>query len=112
MIVSRKVYEQRVHEQFEWYVETIVNELKEADDVAEWIEKNVLDVSRKQSLRPDGWVTEYYELLLVWGGPGVWLRTNGVIVLSWSGDYLEVKVQDEKFLEKLVEIEAYFEEVK
>lgn len=108
-VVERRVRDERCHKKLEGLIESTIDEVKSIDDVGDWVER-MRGISRKQSLS-DEWTTDYYELCLACGGPALWLRTDGTIIAAWWGDHLKVKVEDEEFLEKLSEIEAYLDEV-
>jgi len=91
-------------------IDGIIKDVQKLEDVGEFLE-SVLDISRKQNLVGGEWQTEYYELCLAWGGPGIWMRTDGVIKGAWWGDYVEIRVENKRFRDKLNEIEEYLDEV-
>jgi len=102
--------DEKCFEQMEQQIDSVIAEIKELRDVGNYLE-DVLDISRKQNLLNGSWETEYYELCLAWGGPGIWLRTDGIIKGAWWGDYLEVRVDDKTFISKLEEIEEYLDDI-
>jgi len=73
-------------------VEEELEEIETVDDAAEWIENNALDIERIQSLGDKGWETVDFEITVAWGGPAVWVRTDGVIKAAWAGTILRYKV--------------------
>jgi len=87
---------------------SIETEIKEVEDVEEFMDR-VLSLSRHQHLGSRGWETDYYELMLTMGGPNVWLRTDGVIVVAWASQKIEYRIEDKDVLEKLKEIHDYLE---
>jgi len=110
-----RVIEERKHstcfDDLKKQVEETVDDIKGVEDIGTFLAEEALDVARKQNLIGGKWETEYYELCLAWGGPGLWVRTDGIITGAWWGDYLKVKVEDPGFLAKLEEIQEYLDEV-
>lgn len=110
-VLEQRIKDSKCYEEMERGIKGIIEELRdlELEDIGEYL-MDVLDISRKQYRSTVGWQTEYYELCLSWGGPGVWLRTDGKVIGAWWGDYLQVKINDKKVLETLSEIERYLDE--
>jgi len=89
------------------YVLMIEKELKDAD--VEDILERALGISRYQRLGAKGWETEYYEILVTYGGPNVWVRTDGLIRASWAGKTAEKNIEDPEVLDKLRQIHEYLD---
>ncbi|MEM2933232.1 MAG: hypothetical protein QW622_03455 [Candidatus Pacearchaeota archaeon] len=53
-------------------------------DIGDWIESEVLEVKRIQSFINGKWKTTDFELLLVFGGPNIWLNTDGTLEVYWG----------------------------
>jgi len=109
-VIKREVKDKRCHEHLDELIRSTIEEVKDIEDVGDWIADRVLGISRKQTLLGDKWETDYYELQLTYGGPGLWITTDGRITAAWWGDYLEVRVEDEDYLKKLEDIEAHLDE--
>jgi len=110
-VIKREVKDKRCHEHLDELIRSTIEGVKDIEDVGDWIADQVLSISRKQTLLGNKWETDYYELQLIYGGPGLWITTDGRIIAAWWGDYLEVRVEDEGYLEKLKDIEAHLDEL-
>jgi len=85
----------------------IENNIKN-EDVEEFLER-VLSISRHQILNGGRWETDYYELLVTFGGSNIWIRTDGRIIVAWADMNIERIITDKDVLEKLKEIHDYLE---
>ena len=87
----------------------VIESVKNSDPV-EFL-SDVLDIHRTQFLKDGQWETLNYEICLAWGGPGIWLNTDGTVKGFWWGERLIIKCDDKDFLEKLEEMENYLDEM-
>jgi len=104
------------HFKFEDTAETLkrnvegVIEQVENSSVEDFIE-NVLDITRVATLVNGKWETQEYKFCIGYGGPGIWLTTNGLIEGYWASEKYVIKCDNQRFMEKLKEIEDYLDEI-
>jgi len=108
-IIKRKIKDKSCHEQMERQLENTAESVKR-QTIEEFLE-GILDITRNQQMLSSGPETIYYEFCIAWGGPGIWLRTDGILKAAWWGDYIEAKITDKKVLKKLEEIQEYLDEI-
>jgi len=111
MIVEKKELSREGIRELERIAENAIEDIKNIEDIGEFLDYDVLDIKREQSLIDGEWETLNYEFCLGCGGPGIWVDTSGKLIVAWSGDYLEIQITNEKVMEKLKEIEDYLNEI-
>ena len=90
-------------------VYAVVERVKNTDAV-EFLNNDVLDIQRTQTLVNGKWESLRYEFCIAYGGPGIWLNTEGLIKGYWWGEKFVIKCDDKDFLEKLQEMEDFLNE--
>lgn len=80
------------------------------DPIWEFLE-NVLDVSRTQAFVNGRWKTTRYTFCVAWGGPAIYVSTDGVVEGYWGAESITVPVTDPDAKEFLRELEEYLDEV-
>ena len=89
-------------------VYSVIEDVKNKD-ITEFLDE-VLDIQRTATLVNGRWETLRYEFCITYGGPGIWLNTEGVIKGFWWGEKFVIKCDDKDFLEKLQEMEDFLNE--
>ena len=90
----------------------VVENVKKADDVVEFLNNYALDIRRTQTLVNGKWETLSYEFCLGCGGPNIYLDTEqGIVKGYWGGETFIVRCDDKEFLEKLQEMEEFLNEI-
>ena len=94
----------------------LADKLEKGEDAVSQFLEGALDVRRYQHLssalgKGTYWETDYYEFCVAWGGPNIYVRTDGVVEGYWGSDALKVKIEDEKILDLLEEVHDYMEDV-
>ena len=80
------------------------------DDIGNWINDCVLDISREQYYSSGEWVTKGYTLVTGTGGPHCEFNTNGEITVYWGGEsYTYYMCSDARSI--VEDIEEYLNEV-
>ena len=106
-----EVKEMNVHDEMMRIFEVQEKELKSIRDIGEYLEENVLEIIREQSLGYDGWNTSYYTLVTGTGGPHVEFDTRYYINVYWDGKALERQTYDQKVRDQIDKIEEYLDEL-
>lgn len=109
-VLEKRMRDEACFRQVEREVYATIEDIKHMEDIDDWID-GVLDITRKEQYIDGEWKIEYYELCIGVGGPAYWVRTDGVVVGAWSGEYFKVMCDDREFLDKLAQIEDYLDEV-
>jgi len=84
----------------------------EIEDLGEWINNNVLEIQRLQSLSNGKWETKDYIFLVGFGGPNIWIDgTEKIVVGYWGKDKVGIAFSElakegyERLFEYLNELE-------
>ena len=85
--------------------------LKNIRDIGDYLNEDVLEIIREQTLGSDGWTTSEYTLVTGTGGPHVEFTTNYSIHVYWGGKALEMQTYDQEVREKIKKIEEYLDEL-
>jgi len=94
-------------------VKSIENELEKLNtktDIERYLEENILEIQRLQSLGNKGWDTVEYILLRACGGPTIYIYTKGHIKATWDIDKVEYTLSS-KAKKSLRRIEDYLDSV-
>jgi len=86
---------------------------KSIDDIITEFLDTVLSIKRIQSLIGGKWETEEYHFLLAYGGPNIWVYTDGSkarIEIYWGFQYMKAELSD-KASEFLSEVFRYMTEL-
>ena len=100
-----------VYDEMKRIFEVQEEELKSIRDVGEYLDENVLEIIREQSLGYDGWTTSKYTLVTGMGGPHVEFDTQYYIRVYWGGEKLESCTYDEDVRAIINEIEQWLNEL-
>ena len=100
-----------VYDEMKRIFEVQEEELKSIRDVGEYLDENVLEIIREQSLGYDGWTTSKYTLVTGTGGPHVEFDTQYYIRVYWGGEKLESCTYDEDVRAIIDEIEQWLNEL-
>ena len=100
-----------VYDEMKRIFEVQEEELKSIRDVGEYLDENVLEIIREQSLGYDGWTTSKYTLVTGTGGPHVEFDTQYYIRVYWGGEKLESCTYDEDVRAIINEIEQWLNEL-
>jgi hypothetical protein len=79
-------------------------------DLGDWLNENVLEIKREQSLVEGRWETNKYILVFSYGGPYIEIDTEGKIYGYWAGEKVEKNVSGDA-LDFLMAIEEYLLEL-
>ena len=99
-----------VHDEMIRIFEAQEAELKNIRDISEYLNNEVLEIKRKQSLGSDGWNTTHYTLVTGIGGPHVEFDTQYHIYVYWGSDKIESCTHDIDVRNIIDEIEKYLDE--
>ena len=86
-------------------------ELRNVRDIGEYLNNEVLEVKREQTLNYDRWDTSFYILVTGTGGPHVEFTTNYNIHVYWDGKALEMRTYDQEVRDQIDKIEEYLDEL-
>ena len=100
-----------VHDEMKRIFEMQEEELKSIRDIGEYLDENVLEIIREQSLGFNGWNTTYYTFVTTIGGPYVEFDTRYYINVYWNGKALEKQTYDQKVRDQIDKIEEYLDEL-
>jgi len=100
-----------VHDKMMRIYEAQEEELKSIRDIGDYLNEDVLEIKREQSLGYDGWNTTQYTLVTGCGGPHVEFTTNYSIHVYWGGKVIEMQTQDQEVREQIDKIEEYLDEL-
>ena len=100
-----------VYDEMKRIFEVQEEEQKNIRDVGEYLDENVLEIIREQSLGYDGWTTSTYTLVTGTGGPHVEFDTQYYIRASWGGEKFESCTYDEDVRAIIDEIEQWLDEL-
>jgi hypothetical protein len=89
----------------------IETRLAQMTDVVDFIDDNVLEITREQYLTDGKWVTKLYTLVTGTGGPHVEFNTNGQISVYWAGDRWEEVTRNKAAIRNANRIEDYLNEI-
>jgi len=123
-IICRELEKQIVgwEEELEKYMDEIEKirreeeeEKTEADVISDFLE-GVLGIRRTQSLVGSKWETDEYVSQVTWGGPNVWICTDGRrgwIEAYWGSEYMKAELSDKasRFLSEVFEYMRELEEL-
>ena len=98
-----------VHDEMMRIFEAQEAELKNIRDIGEYLNDEVLEIKREQSLGYDGWNTTYYTLVTGTGGPHVEFTTNYSIHVYLDGKALEMCTYEQAVREQIDKIEEYLD---
>jgi hypothetical protein len=104
------VKEMNVHDKMMRIYEAQEEELKSIRDIGDYLNEDVLGISRTQYYGDNGWTTSEYTLVTGCGGPHVEFTTNYNIHVYWGGKVIEMQTQDQKVRDKIDKIEKYLDE--
>jgi hypothetical protein len=108
---GKEVKEMELHEKMMRIFEVQEEELKNIRDIGDYLNEEVLEIKREQSLSYDGWTTSEYTLVTGIGGPHVEFTTNYSIHVYWDGKALEMWTYDQEVRDQIDKIEEYLDEL-
>jgi len=108
-IVIENTFEPEEFKKVEREIDGIIEDIEKVKDPADFIE-DVLEIKRTQSLINGKWETLSYEFMLGFGGPNIYMDTDGTIEYYFDKKLI-AKVSSDKAIEKLREIEEWLNEV-
>ena len=100
-----------VHDEMMRIFEAQEAELKNIRDIGDYLNEDVLEISRTQYYGDNGWTTSEYTLVTGVGGPHTEFTTNYSIHVYWDGKALEMQTQDQEVREQIDKIEEYLDEL-
>ena len=99
------------HEEMLRIFEAQEEEIRNVKDIGDYLNEDVLEIKREQSLGYDGWNTTYYTLVTGLGGPHVEFDTNYHINVYWGGDKIESCTYDKDARAIIDEIEHWLNDL-
>ena len=100
-----------VHDKMLRIFEAQEEELRNVRDIGEYLNNEVLEVKREQTLNYEGWDTSFYTLVTGIGGPHVEFTTNYFIHVYLDGKAIEMQTYDQEVRDKIDKIEEYLDEL-
>ena len=79
-------------------------------DLGDWLNENVLEIKREQSLVEGKWETNKYILVFNYGGPYIEISTNGSVYACWVEEKIEKRISGDA-LDFLKAVEEYLLEL-
>lgn len=98
-----------LEEAVEAAVESLAAEARRDTTPSDFL-SNILGIRQVRRLVGGKWETLHYELLVVSGGPTIWVRTDGIVEAFWGDTELVAEITDKKILGFLREVEDSLEE--
>ncbi len=89
----------------------IETRLAQMTDVVDFIDDNVLEITREQYLTDGKWVTKLYTLVTGTGGPHVEFNTDHLIAVYWGGDKWEAQTDNAAAIRTMDAIGEYFDDI-
>jgi len=108
-VIEEYLKYKEIAETLKYNVEGTIEEVKNSS-VEDFIE-NILDIKRTAMLINGKWETETYKFCMAWGGPNIYLTTDGIIEGYWGNEKYVIKCDNPEFMEKLREIEEYLDKI-
>jgi hypothetical protein len=105
------VKEMDVHDEMMRIFEAQEEELRNIRDIGDYLNEDVLEIKREQTLGSDGWNTTHYTLVTGLGGPYVEFDTQYHIHVYWGGDKIESCTYDNDVRSIIDEIEEWLNEL-
>ena len=99
------------HEVLNKIFEAQEEELKNIRDIGDYLNEDVLEIKREQTLSGNGWSTTHYTLVTGLGGPHVEFDTQYHIYVYWGGDKIESCTYDNDVRSIIDEIEQWLNEL-
>ncbi len=100
-----------VHDEMMRIFEAQEEELRNIRDIGDYLNEDVLEIKREQTLGSDGWNTTHYTLVTGLGGPHVEFTTNYNIHVYWGGDKIESCTYDKDVRNNIDEIEQWLNDL-
>lgn len=86
-------------------------ELKNIEDIGDYLNEDVLEIKREQFLGTDGWTTSKYTLVTGLGGPHIEFDTQYHINAYWGSDKIESCTYDQDVRNIIDEIEQWLNDL-
>ena len=99
------------HEEMLRIFEAQEEELKNIRDIVDYLNDDVLEIKREQTLSGNGWSTTHYTLVTGLGGPHVEFDTQYHIYVYWGGDKIESCTYDNDARSMIDEIEQWLNDL-
>ena len=100
-----------VHDEMMRIFEAQEEELKNVRDIGKYLNEDVLEIIREQTLGSDGWTTSKYILVTGTGGPHIECDTQYHINVYWGGEKIESCTYDKDVRNIIDEIEEWLNEL-
>ena len=100
-----------VHDKMMRIFEAQEEELRNVKDIGDYLDNEVLEVKREQTLNYEGWDTILYTLVTGTGGPHVEFDTQYYIRVYWGGEKIESCTYDDDVRAIIDEIEQWLDEL-
>ncbi|TFG89924.1 MAG: hypothetical protein E4H16_02760 [Candidatus Atribacteria bacterium] len=89
----------------------LFSNVKDSEDLFNYLEENVLEMKREQHLSDKKWVTSFYTFVTGTGGPHVEFNTNHIIAVYWAGGVQEYMTYDERAIKIIDMLADTFDEI-
>jgi hypothetical protein len=99
------------HEEMLRIFEAQEEELRNVRDIGDYLNEDVLEIKREQSLGSDRWSTTHYTLVTGLGGPHIEFDTQYHIHVYWGSDKIESCTYDKDVRNIIDEIEEWLNEL-
>jgi len=99
------------HEEMLQIFEAQEEELRNVRDIVDYLNDDVLEIKREQSLSGNGWNTTHYTLVTGTGGPHVEFDTQYHIHVYWGSDKIESCTYDNDVRSTIDEIEQWLNDL-
>ncbi len=99
------------HEEMLRIFEEQETEIKNIRDIGDYLNDEVLEIKREQTLSGNGWNTSHYTLVTGIGGPHVEFDTQYHIHVYWGGDKIESCTHDKDVRVIIDEIEQWLNDI-
>ena len=100
-----------VHDEMLRIFEAQEEELRNVRDIGDYLNEDVLEIKREQTLSGNGWSTTHYTLVTGLGGPHVEFDTQYHINVYWSGEKIESCTYDIDVRNIIDEIEQWLNDL-
>ena len=100
-----------VHNEMMRIFEAQEEELKNVRDIGKYLNEDVLEIIREQTLGSDGWITSKYTLIAGTGGPHIEFDTQYHINVYWGSEKIESCTHDIDVRNIIDEIEQWLNDL-